>query len=338
VEFTVDGKSQTVKTDDTGHAVLSGLAAGAAVQAAATVDGERLESQQFQVPGQGGVVLMLVASDKTAQQQMAKEAVPGTVVLGNQSRAIVQFEDDTIQVYYLLDIVNAAAVPVKTAAPLVFDMPDGAQNTSLLDGSAPAATVKGSRVTVKGPFAPGTTSVQVAFQLPPTDTARVRLALPVDYLQPAVIVEKVGAMGLASGQLGTIRDGSDGGKPFVMGIGPALKAGQTFGFDVTGIPHHPTWPRNLALALAVLVLGVGVVAAVRRGRSSGEEAARKALEARREAIFAELLGIERERKKAGDDAASDPRRAALVAELEKIYGELDAESSPGGRADQGFAA
>ena len=113
VDFTVAGKRQTVKTDATGHAVLSGLSAGATVQATATVDGERLDSQEFQVPAQGGVVLMLVATDKTAQQQMAKEAVPGTVVLGNQSRAIVQFEDEVIQVYYLLDIVNGGSAPVK---------------------------------------------------------------------------------------------------------------------------------------------------------------------------------------------------------------------------------
>ncbi len=338
VEFSVDGKRQTVKTDATGHAVLAGLGAGAAVQAFATVDGERLQSQEFQVPAQGGVVLMLVASDKTAQQQMAKDAVPGTVVLGSQSRAIVQFEDEVLQVFYLLDIVNASAAPVKTAAPLVFDMPAGAQNTSVVEGSSPAATAKGPRVTVNGPFPPGSTSVQVAFQLPPGDTAHVRLSLPADYPQPTVIVEKAGAMGLSSPQLPNVRESTDGGRPFVAGMGPALKAGQVFAFDVTGIPHHPTWPRNVALALAVLLLGAGAWAAIGGGRRSGEAAARQVLEARREAIFAQLLRIEEQRKQGGSGEADlDARRAALVAELEKIYGELDAEA-PGGRTDQGFAA
>ena len=269
VEFSVDGKRQTVKTDATGHAVLAGISAGATVQASASVDGERLQSQEFQLPAQGGMVLMLVASDKTAQQQLAKDAVAGTVVLGNQSRAIVQFEDEVIQVYYLLDIVNSAAVPVKTASPLVFEMPEGAQNTSVIEGSSPGATAKGPRVTVNGPFAPGSTSVQVAFQLPPGDTARVRLALPVDYLQPTVIVEKAGAMTLSSPQLPTVREATDSGKPFVTGMGPALKAGQTLAFDVAGIPHHSTWPRNVALGLAAIVLAAGAWAAVRTGRRSG---------------------------------------------------------------------
>jgi hypothetical protein len=336
VEFSVDGKRQTVKTDETGHAVLSGLAAGATVQAAATVDGERLQSQEFQVPAQGGVVLMLVATDKTAQQQMAKEAVPGTVVLGSQSRVVVQFQDEVLQVYYVLDIVNPGAVPVKTA-PLIFEMPSGAQNTSVLEGSSPAASAKGPRVTVNGPFAPGSTSVQVGFDLPPGDTARVRLPLPADYLQPTVIVEKAGTMGLASAQLQTVREGSDAGKAFVMGMGRALKAGQVFAFDVTGIPHHPTWPRTVALALAVAVLAAGAWASFSRGRRSGEAAAREALQARRGAIFAQLLQIEQQRKRGDGEAGLDDRRAALVAELEKIYGELDADA-PGGRADQGFAA
>jgi hypothetical protein len=338
VEFSVDGKPQVVKTDATGHAVVSGLAPGTSVQASATVDGERVQSQEFQVPAQGGVVLMLVATDKTAQQQMARDAVPGTVVLGGQSRAIVQFEDEVLQVYYLLDLVNNAGAPVKTPGPIVFEMPSGAQNTSVIEGSSPQATAKGPRVTVNGPFAPGSTSVQIAFQLPPGDTARIRLALPVDYLQPAVIVDKVGAMGLSSAQLPTIREANDGGRPFVMGLGQALKAGQTLSFDVTGIPHHPTWPRNLALGLALVAIGVGAGAAVRRGRTSGEAAARQALEARRETIFAELLEVERRRKQA--DAADDElegQRAALVAELEKIYGELDS-ASPGARVEEGFPA
>lgn len=340
VEFVIDGKRQTVKTDATGHAVASGLRAGATVRAEATLDGERLESQEFQVPQQGGVVLMLVASDKTAQQQMAKDAVPGTVVLGSQSRAVLEFDDEVLQVFYLLDIVNNGSAPVKTSAPLVFQMPDAAQNTSIIEGSSPAAKAKGRQVIVTGPFAPGTTSVQVGFQLPPGHSASLRLPLPVDYLQPTVIAEKAGGtMTVDSPQLPSRREAADSGKLYVMAAGPGLKAGQTFEFEVTGIPSHPTWPRNVALALAGLLLAGGAWASwVRRGRSSGEAAARRALERRREAIFAELLPIE-QRRKSGESVSpdDDARRAVLVAELENIYGELDAEAG-GPRPEQGFAA
>lgn len=337
VEFVVDGRSQTVKSDASGRAVVSGLRPGAVVKAVATVDGERLESQEFQVPPQGGTVLLLTASDKTAQQQMARQAVSGTVVLGSQSRVVIQFDDEVVQVFYLLDLVNRGASPVKTVEPLVFVMPDEAQNTSILEGSAPA-TAQGRRVTVPGPFAPGTTSVQVGFQLPAGEKARVRLHLPVDFLQPAVITEKAGGtMTVNSPQLPERREANDGGKVYVLAAGPTLKAGQALEFDIAGVPHHPTWPRNVGLTLAVLLLAGGVWLAAGKGRSSGEAAARRALERRREAIFAEVLQIDRQHRAGRAEAASEARRTALVSELEKIYGELDAEA-PGAGRDQGFAA
>src|SRR6476660_2769718 len=64
VELHAGSKVTTVNTDDTGHAKFPGLAAGAVVKAVAVVDGERLESQEFPVPAESGVVLMLVATDK----------------------------------------------------------------------------------------------------------------------------------------------------------------------------------------------------------------------------------------------------------------------------------
>jgi hypothetical protein len=124
-----------------------------------------------------------------------------------------------------------------------------------------------------------------------------------------------------------------------MAAGPTLKAGQTFAFDITGVPAHPTWPRNMALGLATLLLAAGAWGALRRGgRTSGEAAARQALERRREALFAELLRLEQLRKTGSEpDPQVEARRAVLVGQLEKIYGELDAEA-PGARAGQGFAA
>ena len=337
VDFLVDGKRQTVKTGPTGHAVLGGLAAGATVQAKTTVDGEALQSQPFQVPAQGGTVLMLVATDRTAQQQMAKAAVPGTVVLGSQSRVILQFDEEILQAFYLLDIVNGGAAPVKTPGPLVFEMPGDALNTTVLEGSSPAASAKGRRVTVNGPFPPGATSVQIGFQLPPDDSANVRLDLPVDYLQPTVIVEKAGGtMTVESSQLSSRQEASDNGKLFVVAAGPPLKAGQAFAFTVTGVPHHSPWPRNVALALAVILLTAGAWVALGPQGRSGASAARKELEKRREAIFAELLRLDR-RQGGEADPQHDERRRALVAELENIYGELDAET-PGRRQEQGLPA
>ena len=330
VTFTIDGKPQTVKTDATGHAVANGLAAGASVQASATVDGEKLDSQVFQMPAQGGVVLMLVASDKTAAEQMSKAAVPGTVRLAGQSRIIMEFQDEELQVFYLFDLVNDAPTPVKTD-PIVFELPKGAVGASVMEGSAPNATAKGPKITVTGPFAPGTTSVQVGFQLPPAASLSLQQVMPVAIDQVAVMIEKAGDMTVSSPNLVDLRQGNEGGKAFIVANGPGLKAGQALSLNLNGLPHHPTWPRNLALALAVLILGVGAWMAIRTGTTSAAAAVRTQLEARREQALADVMALDR-RFKAGelDETVYEAQRAELMTSLERIYGELD--------TDQGQAA
>ena len=74
VDLEVNGKVQTVKTDEAGRAQFDGLPPGATLKAVAVVDGERLESQEFPAPAQGGIRLMLVATDKDKESKAAAEA------------------------------------------------------------------------------------------------------------------------------------------------------------------------------------------------------------------------------------------------------------------------
>ena len=176
VEMQAGGKSRTVKTDDSGRAEFKNLPAGENLKFVAVVDGERLESESFPAPTQGGIRLMLVATDKNKKPQTepGAPAVSGLVVLGNQSRIILEPGDEVVAVYYLLDIVNNARVPVNPQSPFAFDMPAGCVGTSLLRGSSPQASVDGPHVVVQSPFAPGRTLVQVACEL---SVARASLQL-----------------------------------------------------------------------------------------------------------------------------------------------------------------
>ena len=63
VELHVGSQVRTTKTDDAGRAEFGSLPAGATIKAVAVVDGERLESEEFPAPAQGGIRLMLVATD-----------------------------------------------------------------------------------------------------------------------------------------------------------------------------------------------------------------------------------------------------------------------------------
>jgi hypothetical protein len=336
VEFIVNGKSQTLTTDSSGRAVLSGVAAGATVHVLATVDGERLDSQDFPAPPDTGVLLLLVAIDKTGASDAASRAVAGTVTIGGQSRIITQFEDEVLQVYYIFDIVNPSSEAVKTS-PLVFELPPSAENPTVLENSARNAVAKGRTITATGPFPPGVTSVEMAYSLPPGERASIRLPLPAPLVQVSVMVEKVGAMVVSSPQLTDLRENSDSGKQFVIGTGPALAAGSVLSVDIMGLPHRETWPQYAALALGLVALAGGAWGAARTGGRSSAALAKAELEKRREAAFTALLRIE-QRSTPGrpEDAAIAERRAELKAELERIYGELDTESS-GARDDQGLA-
>jgi hypothetical protein len=280
------------------------------------------------MPAQGGMVVLLVAGDQAGAMATATAAVDGVVTLGGQSRIVTAFDDEELQVYYLFEIVNAGQVPVKTREPLVFGLPSGARNTALLEGSTPTAVVRGSSVVVPGPFPPGATRVQIAFSMAPAGSVSIWQKLPVAMDQVMVMVEKVGAVVVASPQLTMIREGNSNGKQFVLGSGPGLPAGAALSLVVGGLPHPATWPRDTALAVGFLTLAAGAWGAARtRGRSAGL-VARQHLEARRDQVFDELLALDA-RRQAGEvgRTEADERREHLMGELERLYGELDTVAS-----------
>ena len=83
-----NGQVVTVSTDASGRAQFDNLRTGASVTFAATVDGEHLESQEFAVPAQGGIRLMLVASGGAAAPSVP--AVSGQVKLSENSRIVFE--------------------------------------------------------------------------------------------------------------------------------------------------------------------------------------------------------------------------------------------------------
>jgi len=72
VEITVDGKKQTKNTDAQGRVLVSGLKPGTKVRAATVVDGERIESQEITIAGQGFRVV-LVGVDPEAVKRAAED-------------------------------------------------------------------------------------------------------------------------------------------------------------------------------------------------------------------------------------------------------------------------
>jgi hypothetical protein len=330
VQLTGDATASS-KTNDAGRAEFDGLQPGARVKAIAIVDGERLESQEFTLPATSGVRVMLVATDAEAARRTAEDrklaegpARTGHVVFGDQSRIVVESAPEGLAVYNIFQIVNTARTPVQPAVPIVFDIPADASKPSMLEGSSPLAAVNDRRVSVNGPFPPGATLVQFAYSIAYGDeTVVIAQRLPAALAQLAVVVQKIGGdTKLSSAQVSQQREVAAEGQTYILGQGPPLAAGSELSLTIGGLPHAPAWPRNVAIALALLVLGSGAYGALRGKAGAASE--RRRLEAQREQLFGELMAIEESRRRgtiAADTFAA--RRREIVAALEGVYAALD---------------
>lgn len=337
VELSGGPSPVTMKTNETGRAEFAGLTPGTRVKAVATVNGERLESQEIEVPSAGGVRVALVATDpqmaKRAEEDKKLAQLPaqaGIVVLGDQTRFVFEMGDEGLNVFNMVEIVNTARTPVQPPTPVVFDLPEVADHPGILDGSSPQAVLAGKRLTVNGPFAPGVTLVQFAYTVPFGSSAlTLEQKLPVALNQVSVMAQKVGDLHLLSPQMADHREMNADGQTYIVGQGPALKAGDTITFNFTGLPYETTWPRNLALALAVIIIGGGIFGSTRTGKAVAAEQARlKKLQARRDRLFGELTSLEqRNRENTIDPSRYSTERRELVAALERVYAEMDEEAA-----------
>jgi hypothetical protein len=344
VSMTVGDTTRTAVTDEQGRAEFKGLPAGANGRAEAVVNGEKLASDPFVVPTSGGLRLILVADlakvaeRRTKEETQAAAAPPvrGAVILGGNSRIVVEYPDDLMRVYYMLEIVNNARARVDIGGPLIIDLPVEAAGAFTLEGSSPQAIVGGARITVTGPFASGVTPVQVGFQMPfSSATLTMTQKWPVPIEQVTVASQKLGTLAISSPQFTSVGDvKSEDGTSFVLANGGAMPAGGTLTMQFSGLPVHSSTPRNVALGLAVVIGLLGLWLA--RPGGSGSRESRSKLMSRRDTLFGELARIEA-RIRSGDESAKDmARKQRLVAELEQIYGELDEASPRGG--GEGLAA
>ena len=321
-------RTMSATTDEAGRATFSGVAAGARMKASVVIDGQRLESQEIDVPAAGGTRVMLVAAAAAGGAAPPPSAVAGgAVAFGEQTRFVIESGDDALNVFYIVQIVNRGSAPVDGGGPLVFDLPPGAVGAGVLQGSAPNAVAAGSRVTVSGPFAPGDTVVQFAYSIPLGDeTIVLAQRLPAALPRVTVIAQKIGTgMQLLSGQVSQKREMAAEGQTYIVGEGGAVQAGDTL--TLSGLPHRPTWPRNLVLVLAAVIIAAGAWGASRGGTPQAS-ARRQKMQARRDALFGELAALEEQRRSGAVDArVYASRREQLVTALEDLYAGLERESA-----------
>jgi len=334
---TLKAAAQTLTgtTDAQGRAQFGDVPAGTMITVEAVVDGESLQSQPFAVPASGGVRVALIAGiavaaarERAAAEEGARQpARQGVVSFAGESRIIAEFQDDNLQIFYLLDIVNSARTPVDIGEPLIIELPAGATGAGAMDGSSPLAMVQDDRIRIAGPFPPGKTSVQAGYRMPYSgDTVSIEQQWPAAFEQLFVAAEKVGDLRIASPQFNQQQEAQANGAPFLMATGGRLNAGETLVLTLSGLPHHGTLLRNVGVSVGLLFLIGGLVFGIVARPASVVHAT--ALAERKEALFAELVALEADRRIGRvDERRYATRRQAVVTELERVMAELGGEES-----------
>jgi hypothetical protein len=346
VTLTADGKTFTGRTNDAGRAEFPNLPAGAEIKAETTVDGEKIVSDGFRLPASGGVRVALIAGvaravERRAQEQAAERAAPavkGIVTIGGDTRIIGEFQGDSLFFFYQIDIVNNARAPVDTGGPFELDLPAEAATPALMDGSTKSAAIDGRHITVAGPFLPGTTTVNVQYQLRyPSANYTFRQRFPVAAQQLPVFLQRIGAVSMSSPQLQTGRDVvAQNGTTFAAASAEGLAPGAELTVQLANLPVHSRIPGYVALSVAGLVIAFGVWLSVTARRG---DAARQMLITRRDGLLTRLeeLEVKRRAGKVSDDRYL-ARRQRLVADLEELYHDLDDGTGRTQGGDEGVAA
>ena len=320
---------ETAVTDAEGRAVFLTLNPGQQVRAATELDGVRIESRPFAVPGRGGVRLMLVGADPDV---VVEPAPPGLVTFGGESFIQVELVEESIEVYYVFDLLNPARVPVEPPAPIVVDLPRGAQGVTVLPGSSPRTVADGPRVELPGPFDPGSTPLRIAYILPYSGAGlTLSQAFPVDWDSVLLSVEKWGDLDFVSSQVprrAEVPSETRAGTSHLLGAGPRIAAGTPFSIELTGLPHRSTLPSTVTLAAALAILGFGCWGAAGSTGTGAPAGTRTDLQARRERLFGDLVKIERQHRggRIGRTRYA-ARRGELFEALEKVYRALDEETA-----------
>ena len=322
------------KSDAAGQARFTGLPTGKDTGYAAVIDwkGLRLNTSPFAMPETGGA--------RAEIRALARTADPAAITIGTGGRIVLQMREDNLQILEFL--------PLENTSDKMFDPGPGAFEIPLPDGFAGAQPQENERkvevrqnhgIAVHGAIVPkrsqlGTgdaerqaNEVVFGFVLPYHGDTHV-FSQPVPNgigLTTLIIDQKIPSLAASGPGLGEREERVLGGHKFwVMPIA-AVPAGGAVTFTMTGLPSND-WGGRLFSGVLSLALIASAVVFGRRPRSSGGKRGTAAdekvrLVARREALFGELVSLERASRAAGTPAPADQRRQ-LVARLEQVYQDL----------------
>ena len=118
-----------------------------------------------------------------------------------------------------------------------------------------------------------------------------------------------------------------------MGSGGRIEPGGSLIVNLTGMPAASHTARNAALAVVLLILGVGLWLAVTPGPARAAQHGR--LAGKRERLMGDIVTLERKRRTRALTEAEEARVQRLTTDLERVLASLD--QAPASR-DEGVVA
>jgi hypothetical protein len=180
------------------------------------------------------------------------------------------------------------------------------------------------------------------------DTLTFAQALPLTMRQTTVVVRKVGDVRLELPGVRSQREARLEGRTYIVVNADRIEANGQLNVRLRGLPHRPTWPRYLALLLALAITLAGVWIAIQPDRGSQDDSDANTLRARRAALFEQLVTVERRltsrahaqaqmqtqaqtpaQAQSQDEALAElrARRETLIAEIEDLDDVLESVTS-----------
>jgi hypothetical protein len=332
------------KSDASGQARFTDLPVGSQTGYAAVIDwkGLRLNTVPFAMPESGGA--------RAEIRALARTADPAAITIGAGGRIVVQMRDDTLQILEFLPLENTSD-KMFDPGPGAFEipLPSGFVGAQAQDNERKVEVRQNHGMAVHGPIVPRRSQLVASDSERKANEVVFGFVLPYhgdthDFSQPApngiggltlITDQKVTSLTVSGPGVGPREERVLGGhKYWIMSL-PAVPAGGAVKFTLSGLPSTDSSGRwfagvvSLALVFGACVFARRPTSGAGSKRGGGPTVAeeRKRLVGEREALFGELVALERAARVMDKPVPADQRRQ-LVTRLEQVYQDIAALDKP----------
>jgi hypothetical protein len=306
------------KTDANGDAKFDGLDAkpnSGYLTEAIGENGIRFPSKPFRLVENMGSRVILEARHVSQDRRVLQ--------IGRGSHFVFEIVDDAVQAMEVWRLSNLGTAPVDIPGGVHIPLPSRAVQIQLAPNAPPNLSIAGHDVVWKGPIPVGDTEIHVGFALAYKGLRlEIEQPAPLEVTEVNVITERIPGLTVESDEIRFAEPETQDiqGRAIQLFRGPGVAAGGTIRFRLVGLPHADVTWRLVAATAAVLLL-VGFIGWALVGKSG--TSSREALEKERERLLDELVALDAATAGGKSGGKQARKRADLVAELTRVYRELD---------------